>query len=39
MEVDASSVSTLNDDGLVMRLERFSPHEELEALEAARLSE
>ena len=39
MEVDVLSVWTLNDDGLVTRLEAFLPHEETEALEAAGLSE
>ena len=39
MEVDMWSVWTLNDDGLVTRLEVFLPHEETEALEAAGLSE
>jgi len=38
MEVDVLSVWTLNDDGLVTRLEAFLPHEETEALEAAGLS-
>jgi len=39
MEVDTWVVWTLNDDGLVTRLEGFLPHEETEAFEAAGLSE
>ena len=39
MEVDMWAVWTLNDDGLVTRLEVFLPHENIKALEAAGLSE
>jgi ketosteroid isomerase-like protein len=39
MEMDASVVWTLNDDGLVTRVESFLPHQDAEALEAAGLSE
>ena len=39
VEVDMWVVWTLNDDGLVTRVEAFLLHEEIEALEAAGLSE
>ena len=39
MEIDMWAVWTLNDDGLVTRVEAFLPHEEAEALDAAGLSE
>ena len=39
MELDMWVVWTLNDDGLVTRVEAFLPHQEIEALEAAGLSE
>ena len=39
MELDAWVVWTLNDDGLMTRLEAFLPHEEIEAFEAAGLRE
>ena len=39
IEFDAWTVWTLNDDGLVTRMEAFLPHEETEAFEAAGLSE
>jgi ketosteroid isomerase-like protein len=39
MEVDLWVVWTLNDDGLVTRIENYLDHQEAEALEAAGLSE
>ena len=39
LDFTAFAVFTLDDDGLVTRLEAFPPHEEAEALEAAGLSE
>jgi ketosteroid isomerase-like protein len=39
LDVDAWVVWTLDDDGLVTRLEAFQVHQEAEALEAAGLSE
>ena len=39
MELDTWVVWTLNDDGLMTRLEAFLPHEETEAFEAGGLAE
>ena len=39
LDFDAWAVWTLNDDGLVTRVEGFLPHQESAALEAAGLSE
>jgi hypothetical protein len=39
MELDQWVVWTVDDDGLMTRMEGFLPHQEAEALEAAGLSE
>ena len=39
LDIELWAVWTLNDDGLVTRLEFYLPHQEAEALEAAGLSE
>ena len=39
LDMEIWAVWTLNDDGLVTRIESFLPHQEADALEAAGLSE